>query len=137
MAGKKPRNFAVATEYPPAMFFYHQPATGPEQQVSHDLLLARLAEDGVVVSPAVSAGIGNDGAMAIPAGAWVVGLAFNASTAMTVSVGTTPGGTDVLDGIGLVSGWNAPEVLNMYFPTAGSLYFTLSTGSITVHLKKL
>jgi hypothetical protein len=138
MANKKPKDFDEATEFPSAMKYYFQPISGPEVQVSHSLLEGALESGGFTKQPG-SVTKTNNQTIAVAAGTLVTHLIITPSTNMNVSVGTASGGTQVLDTEAVLSGTPRVVVVNMYFATSATLYFTLSTAgstSVAVILKK-
>jgi hypothetical protein len=136
MANKKPRNFDIAVSFPADMEYYYQPPTGSEQKVSQSLLEDKLAENGFIKDGGtVAKSTGQS--ISFAAGDLVSALVLTPSTNMTIDVGTTGGGTDIIDGESLTSGTPTVFVINHYFSGSGALHFTLSTGTVTVHVKKL
>lgn len=138
MANRKPRNFDPASSHPgSAMEYYYQPPTGNEQKVTHTQLITQLSDtDGFIRdSGTVSRTTGQS--ISFSAGALVSALVITPSANMTLSIGTSGGGTQILNAESLTSGTPLVLVINHYFASSGALHFTLSTGTVTVHVKKL
>ena len=117
--------------------YYFQPTSGDEEQVPHSLLVGRLADtDGFVQSDAPSSK-SDAGTISVAANVLIHSIVVTPSANLTLSVGTAADGTDIIDSESLTSGTTEVFVVNHYFASAGTLHFTLNTGSVTVHVKKL
>lgn len=119
------------------MVYYYQPTSGDEEQVPHSLLVTRLSDtDGFVKDDGTSSK-SDAGTIAIAAGTLIHSIVVTPDANLTLSVGTAADGTDIIDSESLTSGTAEVFVVNHYFTSAGTLHFTLNTGNITVHVKKL
>lgn len=119
------------------MQYYFQDSSNDEFRVPHALLLVQLeTTDGFLKDPgAVTKTTGQT--IAVTAGTLIVALVVTPSATMTLSVGTSAAGTDILATESLTGTTKQVFVVNHHFTSAGTLHFTLSTGSISVHVKKL
>jgi len=116
------------------MEYYYQPPTGDEEKVPHSLLLTQLAEDGVVIDPgAVTKSDGQT--ISFLAGQLLIALVVTPSTSMTFSVGTTDDGVDIIESQTVAA--KTVFVINHHFTADAPLYFNLSTGTVSVHVKKI
>jgi hypothetical protein len=74
----------------------------------------------------------------VPAGYLLKSIAVNTSSAETISLGTTPGGNDLLDGIPIFppagSGWPVVGENILYTPTSQNIYFSGLSGTNTIIL---
>lgn len=137
MADVRPKDFTTATVWPSSMKFYFQPSSGSELQVPETLLYEKLEELGFLKSP-TSASISDGSSIAIDEGQLVLAIIVQvASGTPTLSVGTTSGGTDIVDNAVLATGVNPAFIVHTFFLSSGALHFTLSAGSITVFVKKI
>lgn len=138
MANRKPRNFDPAVSHPGAsMEYYYQPPTGNEQKVTHTQLVTQLETGDGFLKDAGAVVKSTGQSISFAAGALVSALVITPSANMTMSIGTSGGGTQILDSEPLTSGTPVVFVINHYFTGSGALHFTLSTGTVTVHVKKL
>lgn len=119
------------------MHYHYQPPTGLEQRVSHTQLVEELENnDGFLKDPG-TVSKSTAGTISVPAGTLVVAIVVTPSADMTISIGTSAGGTQIIDAEEITSGTTVPFVINHYFTGSGTLHFTLSAGTVTVHVKKL
>lgn len=134
MAGQKPNTFPVASEFPAGMEYYFQDSSDDEYRVPHALLLTQLAEDGVIMDPGTVTK--TDGqTISFLAGQLLLALIITPSASMTFSVGTTDDGDDIIESQTVAA--KTVFVINYHFTADAVLYFNLSTGSVTVHVKKI
>lgn len=137
MAGKKPRTFDVSSSFPAGMEYYYQPSSGDEERIPHSLLIEYMEETDDFAKGRPSLSIEDTDTVDIPAGKEVASIIIKTTGTPTVSVGTSAAGSDVIDSEVLVNGLNPVFKVAHFFETAGSLHFTVSSGTITVWLKIL
>lgn len=119
------------------MEYYYQPASGDEQRVTHTQMVTRLSETDGFAKAQDGLTISDESTVSIPAGKEVTSIIIKTTGTPTVSVGTAADGTDILDSEVLVNGLNPVFKVGHFFETAGTLHFTVSTGSLTVWVKLL
>lgn len=83
-----------------------------------------------------AASISDGGNISVNADELVVAVSFLSTTNQTINVGTTAGGTEILQGVELTAGQLATEIIHSQFTAAGALYFTFPGGDVTVRVKK-
>lgn len=84
-----------------------------------------------------SQSIANGGSIAVNADEMVIALSFVSGVNQTIQVGTSPGGSNILQDVALVAAQKSTEIIHEQFTAAGALYFTFPGGSVTVRIKKI
>jgi hypothetical protein len=138
MAGQKPNTFTVASSFPSAMEYYLQDSSNDEYRVPHALLEGKLEDSGFQKQPGAVTKTNNQ-TIAVAAGTLITALVITPSTNMNVSVGTSSGGTQLVDTEAVTSATPKVFVINQFFATSATLYFTLSSAgstSVSVLLRK-
>lgn len=82
-----------------------------------------------------AATVSNAGTVAIPAGQTVLCITCTPSTSLTMTVDTDSGSTVLVD----AETFSAKTTFSIFhhFTTSGTLRFTMNTGTVSVHVKKL
>lgn len=81
--------------------------------------------------------VANGGSINVNQDEIVIAISFVSGTNQTIQVGTTPGGSQILQDVELTAAQQATEIIHHQFTSAGALYFTFPGGSVTVRIKKM
>lgn len=95
------------------------------------------ASAGIAIATAGS--MSNGSIYAVSANTYMLAIMLsNASGAsVTVSIGTSPGGTQILDSVVVPNGTtDQTEMVGRFFASSASLYFTMASGFLTVKIAK-
>lgn len=84
-----------------------------------------------------SQSIASGGSIAINADELVISLSFVSGVNQIIQVGTSPGGSNILQDVELTASQKATEIIHEQFTSAGALYFTFPGGNVTVRIKKI
>lgn len=84
-----------------------------------------------------SQSVANGGSIAINQDELVISLSFVSGVNQTIQVGTSPGGSNILQDVELTASQKATEIIHEQFTAAGALYFTFPGGNVTVRIKKI
>ena len=132
MADKKPYDFQSISTVTDSTELYTQPSGTADRK----FLLSTLW---TYIRGKISGGnqtVSNGDSISVNADELVIAISFLSTTTQTIQVGTSSGGSQVIEDVELTASQTATEVIHYQFVSAGALYFTC-TGSITVRVKKI
>lgn len=135
MAGQKPNTFTVASSFPAGMEYYFQDSSNDEFRIPHALLITQLETDGFVKQPA-SESRSNSQTISIPAGRELQSIIIKAAGTPTITVVSSLGNT-LIDAYVFASPGTQVFKPFEFFESAGTITFTISSGSVTVWVKYL
>lgn len=113
---------------------------GDSGLVVRNALNAMMAElYGAIALPIKIAGLTTNYNQAIAANTLVVSGAVRwISGSVTVKIGTTGGGSDIMPSMTLTSAGLVPLIIGQYFGTTGNIYITITgTGSVNVRFDQI
>lgn len=132
MADKKPFNFQVLGTVDDTTELFTQPAGTTDRKFSLLTLWNYISDKLSGGSSLISDG----GSVNVNADEMVVAISFVSGTTQTIQVGTTGGGSEILQDVELTAAQLATEIIHYQFTAAGALHFTFPGGDVTVRIKK-